>query len=211
MVGPWQVPVADVAVSLSDFDGYAGEAMAMGERAPVALLDAPASGRLAVGEAITNIIAADVRSLADIRLSANWMAACGRAGRGCRPVCHRRGGGRRSLRQARHHHSGGQGFAFHAHGVDRRARQALGRRAGLAGHLRVRADCGRPAHAHARARSLPSLAAAAHRSRSAGKTASADRAGRRCSSDAGGRRPISTTRSSCVRCSRRCASSKIAN
>ena len=64
MVGPWQVPVADVAVSLSDFQGYAGEAMAMGERAPVALLDAPASGRLAVGEAITNIMAADVRALA---------------------------------------------------------------------------------------------------------------------------------------------------
>jgi phosphoribosylformylglycinamidine synthase len=80
MVGPWQVPVADVAVSLSDFEGYAGEAMAMGERAPVALLDAPASGRLAVGEAVTNLIAADVRALTDIRLSANWMAACGQPG-----------------------------------------------------------------------------------------------------------------------------------
>ncbi len=80
MVGPWQVPVADVAVSLSDFEGYAGEAMAMGERAPVALLDAPASGRLAVGEAVTNIVAADVRALTDIRLSANWMAACGQPG-----------------------------------------------------------------------------------------------------------------------------------
>jgi phosphoribosylformylglycinamidine synthase len=80
MVGPWQVPVADVAVSLSDFQGYAGEAMALGERAPVALLDAPASGRLAVGEAITNISAADVRALTDIRLSANWMAACGQPG-----------------------------------------------------------------------------------------------------------------------------------
>jgi len=80
MVGPWQVPVADVAVSLSDFEGYRGEAMAMGERAPVALLDPPASGRLAVGEAITNIIAADVQSLTDIRLSANWMAACGEPG-----------------------------------------------------------------------------------------------------------------------------------
>jgi len=80
MVGPWQVPVADVAVSLSDFQGYAGEAMAMGERAPVALLDAPASGRLAVGEAVTNISAADVRTLTDIRLSANWMAACGQPG-----------------------------------------------------------------------------------------------------------------------------------
>ncbi|HMK87937.1 MAG TPA: phosphoribosylformylglycinamidine synthase, partial [Steroidobacteraceae bacterium] len=80
MVGPWQVPVADAAVSLSDFEGVRGEAMAMGERAPVALLDAPASGRLAVGEAITNIMAADIRSLGDIRLSANWMAACGEPG-----------------------------------------------------------------------------------------------------------------------------------
>jgi phosphoribosylformylglycinamidine synthase len=80
LVGPWQVPVADVAISLSGFEGYSGEAMAMGERAPVALLDAPASGRLAVGEAITNIVAADVRNLTDIRLSANWMAACGEPG-----------------------------------------------------------------------------------------------------------------------------------
>ncbi|MEA3106742.1 MAG: phosphoribosylformylglycinamidine synthase [Gammaproteobacteria bacterium] len=80
MVGPWQVPVADVAVSLSDYEGYTGEAMAMGERTPVAVLNAPASGRLAVGEAITNIIAADVRKLTDVRLSANWMAACGEPG-----------------------------------------------------------------------------------------------------------------------------------
>ena len=80
MVGPWQVPVADVAVSLSDYEGYTGEAMAMGERAPVAVLNAPASGRLAVAEAITNIIAADVHKLTDIRLSANWMAACGEPG-----------------------------------------------------------------------------------------------------------------------------------
>ncbi len=80
MVGPWQVPVADVAVSLSSYDEYTGEAMAMGERAPAALLDAPASGRLAVGEAITNILAADITRLSDIRLSANWMAACGEPG-----------------------------------------------------------------------------------------------------------------------------------
>jgi phosphoribosylformylglycinamidine synthase len=80
MVGPWQVPVADVAVSLSDYEGYTGEAMAMGERTPVAVLNAPASGRLAVGEAITNIAAADVRRLTDVRLSANWMAACGEPG-----------------------------------------------------------------------------------------------------------------------------------
>jgi phosphoribosylformylglycinamidine synthase len=80
MVGPWQVPVADVAVSLNSYDGYGGEAMAMGERTPVAVLDAPASGRLAVAEAITNMLAADVRRLTDIRLSANWMAACGEPG-----------------------------------------------------------------------------------------------------------------------------------
>ena len=80
MVGPWQVPVADVAVSLADYEGYRGEAMAMGERAPVALLDARASGRLAVAEALTNIMAADIDKLTDIRLSANWMAACGTDG-----------------------------------------------------------------------------------------------------------------------------------
>jgi phosphoribosylformylglycinamidine synthase len=80
MVGPWQVPVADVAVSLSSYHEYSGEAMAMGERAPVALLNAPASGRLAVAEAITNVLAADIAQLTDIRLSANWMAACGEPG-----------------------------------------------------------------------------------------------------------------------------------
>ncbi len=80
MVGPWQVPVSDVAVTLSDYEGYTGEAMAMGERTPAAVLNAPASGRLAVAEAITNIVAADVRHLTDIRLSANWMAACGEPG-----------------------------------------------------------------------------------------------------------------------------------
>jgi len=80
MVGPWQIPVADVGVTLSDYQGYSGEAMAMGERAPVALLDPAASGRLAVAEAVTNILAADVRELRDIRLSANWMAACGEPG-----------------------------------------------------------------------------------------------------------------------------------
>ena len=80
LVGPWQVPVSDVAVTVADYRGHAGEAMSMGERTPVAVLDAPASGRLAVGEAITNLLAADVPSLARIRLSANWMAACGEPG-----------------------------------------------------------------------------------------------------------------------------------
>ena len=80
LVGRWQVPVSDVAVTLADYRGAAGEAMAMGERTPVAVLDAPASGRLAVAEAITNILAADIGSLSNIRLSANWMAACGEVG-----------------------------------------------------------------------------------------------------------------------------------
>ena len=80
MVGPWQVPVADVAVTLLDFDGYAGEAMAIGERTPLALIDAPASGRMAVAEAITNIAAAGVERLSDIKLSANWMAPAGHPG-----------------------------------------------------------------------------------------------------------------------------------
>jgi phosphoribosylformylglycinamidine synthase len=80
MVGPWQVPVADVAVTLADFDGYAGEAMAMGERSPLALIDAPASGRMAVGEALTNLAAAALGALGSVKLSANWMAAAGHAG-----------------------------------------------------------------------------------------------------------------------------------
>src|SRR5258708_19349918 len=80
MVGPWQVPVADVAVTLNSYDGYGGEAMAMGERTPAAVLNAPGCGRLAVAEAVTNILGADVHSLTDIRLSANWMAACGEPG-----------------------------------------------------------------------------------------------------------------------------------
>ncbi len=80
LVGPWQVPVSDVAVTLVDHYGHAGEAMAMGERSPVAVLNAPASGRLAVAEAITNILAADIESLSQVRLSANWMAACGEPG-----------------------------------------------------------------------------------------------------------------------------------
>jgi phosphoribosylformylglycinamidine synthase len=80
LVGPWQVAVSDVAVTLADYHGTAGEAMAMGERTPVALLDAPCSGRLAVAEAITNILAADIAALSHIRLSANWMAASGEPG-----------------------------------------------------------------------------------------------------------------------------------
>jgi phosphoribosylformylglycinamidine synthase len=80
MVGPWQVPVSDVAVTLSSYTSHTGEAMAMGERTPLALLDAPASGRMAVAEAVTNIAAADIGAISDVRLSANWMAACGEPG-----------------------------------------------------------------------------------------------------------------------------------
>jgi phosphoribosylformylglycinamidine synthase len=75
MVGPWQVPVADCAVTLADFEGFRGEAMAVGERTPLAVIDAPASGRMAVGEAITNLLAAPIE-LARVKLSCNWMAAC---------------------------------------------------------------------------------------------------------------------------------------
>ncbi|OGT19587.1 MAG: phosphoribosylformylglycinamidine synthase [Gammaproteobacteria bacterium RBG_16_57_12] len=80
MVGPWQVPVADVAVTASSYDSHAGEAMAMGERTPVAILHPAASARLAVGEALTNIAAARIGHISDIKLSANWMAAAGHEG-----------------------------------------------------------------------------------------------------------------------------------
>ena len=79
MVGPWQVPVADCAVTLADYKGFAGEAMSMGERTPLAAINAPASGRMAVAEAITNLLAAPIE-LPRIKLSANWMAACGEPG-----------------------------------------------------------------------------------------------------------------------------------
>jgi phosphoribosylformylglycinamidine synthase len=79
MVGPWQVPVADCAVTLADFKGLRGEAMSMGERTPLAAIDAPASGRMAVAEAITNLLAAPIE-LPRVKLSANWMAACGEPG-----------------------------------------------------------------------------------------------------------------------------------
>jgi len=77
MVGPWQVPVSDVAVTMSGFGSQTGEAMALGERPPLAMINAPASGRMAVGEAITNIAAASIGKISDVKLSANWMAAAG--------------------------------------------------------------------------------------------------------------------------------------
>ncbi|HEX4985189.1 MAG TPA: phosphoribosylformylglycinamidine synthase [Burkholderiales bacterium] len=79
-VGPWQVPVADAAVTLAGFETYRGEAFAIGERTPLAVLDAPASGRMAVGEALTNLASAPVAKIGDVKLSANWMAAAGYPG-----------------------------------------------------------------------------------------------------------------------------------
>ncbi|WP_144409314.1 phosphoribosylformylglycinamidine synthase [Pseudoxanthomonas suwonensis] len=80
MVGPWQLPLADCAITLADYDGVAGEAMAIGERTPLALLDSAAAARMAVGEAITNLCAAPVEALEQVKLSANWMAAAGHPG-----------------------------------------------------------------------------------------------------------------------------------
>jgi phosphoribosylformylglycinamidine synthase len=80
MVGPWQVPVADCAVTMMDYSGYRGEAMAMGERSPIAVFNSAAAARMAVSEAITNILSTDVRDISHIKMSANWMAACGSFG-----------------------------------------------------------------------------------------------------------------------------------
>jgi phosphoribosylformylglycinamidine synthase len=80
MVGPWQIPVADVAVTLGGYETYQGEAFAIGEKAPLALVDAPASGRMAIGESITNIAASFIEDISILKLSANWMAPAGHAG-----------------------------------------------------------------------------------------------------------------------------------
>ncbi len=84
MVGPWQVPVADAAVTLADYVGYTGEAMAMGERTPLAVVDSKAAARMAVGEALTNLASVSIESLRRVKLSANWMAACGAEGQDAR-------------------------------------------------------------------------------------------------------------------------------
>ncbi len=80
MVGPWQMPVADAAVTLAGFNAYNGEAMSVGERTPLAIVNGPASGRMAIGEAVTNIASAPIARLGDVRISANWMAAAGEPG-----------------------------------------------------------------------------------------------------------------------------------
>ena len=80
MVGPWQVPVADVGVTVAGYETYRGEAFAIGEKAPLALINAPASGRMAIGESITNIAASLIDDISDLKLSANWMAPAGHPG-----------------------------------------------------------------------------------------------------------------------------------
>ena len=127
MIGPWQLPVADCAITLSDFDGYAGEAMAIGERTPLALLDAAAAARMAVGEAITNLCAAPVESLDRIKLSANWMAAAGHAGEDARLFDAVQGGRHGTVPGARPQHSGRQGLAVDAGAVAARRRARTSR------------------------------------------------------------------------------------
>ena len=110
MVGPWQVPVADVAVTVADFDGYNGEAMSIGERTPVALLDAAASGRMAVGEALTNLAAAADRQTRRCEAVGQLDGGGRPPGRGCAPVRDGAGGRYGILSGARDRDTGRQGF-----------------------------------------------------------------------------------------------------
>ncbi len=147
MVGPWQVPVADCAVTLLDYEGYAGEAYAIGERAPLALIDAPASGRMAVGEAITNLAAARIERLDRVKLSANWMAAAGHPGEDAALYDTVRAVALELCPALGISDPGGQGFAVDAH------RLGGGRRRWSAPLslivTRVRAGDGRARHSHA--------------------------------------------------------------
>ena len=166
MVGPWQVPVADVAVTLMDFEGYAGEAMAMGERTPLALIDAPASGRMAVGEAITNLAAAGIAPTRR-RQALGQLDGAGRAsGRGRRAVRHRARCRDRHLRRASALDSGRQGLDVDAHDVERQRRGQGRDGAGVADRLGVCAGAGCAPDADAVVASRPRrYGAAAHRSR----------------------------------------------
>ena len=119
MVGPWQVPVADCAVTASDYRGFTGEAMAIGERTPLALIDAAASGRMAVAEAITNLAAAAIAALGDIKLSANWMAAAGHPGEDARLYETVRAVGLELCPALGDRHPGGQGLHEHEDGLGR--------------------------------------------------------------------------------------------
>ena len=138
----------------------------MGERTPLALLDPAASGRMAVAEALTNIAAADVRRIEDMRLSANWMAACGEPGEDAdlHDTVHAVGGA--VLPGARHRDTGRQGFAFDAYGVARGRRRAPGARARIVDRLSIRAGRRRAPHADAAAETRSGRdSAAARRSR----------------------------------------------
>ncbi len=120
MIGPWQVPVADVAVTAMGYETYRGEAFAMGERTPLALIHPEASGRMAIGEALTNIAAASIGDIGDVKLSANWMAAAGHPGRRRSALRHGECGRARAVSRARHQHPRGQGFAVDEDLVARR-------------------------------------------------------------------------------------------
>ncbi len=151
-VGPWQVPVADCAVTLLDYEGYAGEAFAVGERTPLALIDAPASGRMAVGEALTNISRRASRFALQGEALRQLDGSRGLPGRGRGALRHGKSGRARAVPGARHLDPGGQGFALDAHGV---GRQGSGG-AAVAHRVGLRAGGGRARRAHA---------AAAHRRR----------------------------------------------
>ena len=120
MIGPWQVPVADAAVTLSGYRTYAGEAFAMGERSPLALIDPKAAARMAVAESLTNIVSADIESLRRVVLSANWMAAAGSNAEEQAPLRCGDRSGRRILSGARYRDTGGQGLLVHANPLARR-------------------------------------------------------------------------------------------
>ncbi len=142
MVGPWQVPVADCAVTAMSFEGYLGEAMAMGERTPLAVIDAAASGRMAVGEAITNIAAAAIDDISDIKLSANWMAACGQPGQDAALFDTVKAVGMELCPALGVQHPGRQGLAVDAHHLEGRRRSESRDLAGVADRLGVRAGGG---------------------------------------------------------------------
>jgi phosphoribosylformylglycinamidine synthase len=139
MVGPWQVPVADVAVTCADYHGHAARPWPWASAAPVALLDAPASGRMAVGEAITNLAAADVGELGRVKLSANWMAAAGHPGEDANLFDTVRAVGVELLPGAGDRHPVGKdSLSMKTVWQDDRARQ-LRDRAAVADHHRLRA------------------------------------------------------------------------
>ena len=186
MVGPWQVPVADVAVTLMGFNTNRGEAFAIGERTPLALVNAPASGRMAVGEALTNIAAARIDKIGDIKLSANWMAAAGHHGEDAALFDTVRAVGMELCPPAWHQHPGRQGFHVDEDGMAGRRGKEIRHRAAVADRDRLRADsrCARDPHPATCA--LPGYDAIADRSGSGKKTHGRFRigtgiqAGRRC-------------------------------